>query len=141
MIHRMFLTALLATSFLAQFVASFEPAKSVIPLVGEGGLPRRGRDLLLADEDDDFDFFHQEPLDLKLDDYEDVLMEADARQRTAGGPSVDSNQVKVLLAKLQLKSNQFMDIARETAHSAVSLLASCARLVENSDDNFVIMAH
>ncbi|XP_055533875.1 uncharacterized protein LOC129723585 [Wyeomyia smithii] len=135
------LFTLLAASCLV-LVSSYDQSKSVIPLVKEPGSSRQERDLLLSNDDDDYEFFNRQSL---------------SEPETAGAKSafdqpglhddsaeimgnIPPEKISALMAKLQAKSGHFSDVAREVAISAVNLLIAFGRLAEHSKDKFIILA-
>lgn len=137
MTSRLIIFGLVATCCLS-VVASLDQSKWVIPLVREAGSSRHQRDLLLRDEDEDFDFFNRQTQDAKESNQRGAF--DGKRFRPAPEDAALAPEVRDSLSKLQLRSDQFLDVAQKAAYSAVNLLIAFSKLVEHSNDKFIIIA-
>ncbi|KAL1403950.1 hypothetical protein pipiens_019136 [Culex pipiens pipiens] len=142
MTSRIFLFGLLVVSGLALAVASFDMTKSVLPLL-QPGSARQQRDVILSDADEDFDFFQSlKPRSQgqgKSNSISSSLEKYGYRQ-TSIDVNPEAEKIRSLLLKLQIRSDQFLDIAQRTGYSAVELLIAFSKLVQNSNNKFVIVA-
>ncbi|XP_055627684.1 uncharacterized protein LOC129769433 [Toxorhynchites rutilus septentrionalis] len=137
MTSRLVLFGLLATGCLT-LVASLDQSKWVVPLVQDPGSSRRQRDLLLGDEDDDFDFFNRQTQDAKEGNPRISFDGSNFRAPPEDSPLPPS--VKNSMMKLHLRSREFLDVAQKAAYSAVNLLIAFGKLMEHSNDKFYLIA-
>ncbi|XP_058463707.1 uncharacterized protein LOC131437995 [Malaya genurostris] len=142
MTSRWLLFGLLSACGLALVTCSYGQSRSVIPFIASPDYSsRQGRDLLLSDGDDDFEFFNTQrgfSDSNPLADAKSVLEKLNIRHD--GDNELPKDRVRELVHRLHQRSDQFYDVVYQVAQSTVQMLIAFVRLVEHSNDRFIIIA-